>query len=82
VLAIYGLPKVKRSISFSTAWTLGWALEGIYKYCRLQGEPVMTRFLAAQLAVTHYLNITKATRDFGYVPMVSMEEGMRRLGCS
>jgi nucleoside-diphosphate-sugar epimerase len=79
VLVMKGLPKVKRSISFSAAWTLGWALEGVYKYCRLRGEPVMTRFLAAQLAVTHYLSIAKARRDFGYEPMVSMEEGMRRL---
>jgi nucleoside-diphosphate-sugar epimerase len=80
VLVMKGLPKVKRSISFSAAWALGWALEGLYKCCRLRGEPVMTRFLAAQLAVTHYLNISKAKRDFGYAPMISMEEGMRRLG--
>ena len=79
VLTMKGLPKVRRSISFSAAWALGWTLESIYKYCRLPGEPVMTRFLAAQLAVTHYLSIAKAQRDFGYAPMVSMEEGMRRL---
>ena len=79
VLTMKGLPKVKRSISFSAAWALGLALEGWYKCFRLQGEPVMTRFLAAQLAVTHYLNISKAQRDFGYAPVVSMAEGMRRL---
>jgi nucleoside-diphosphate-sugar epimerase len=79
ILVMKGLPKVKRSISFSAAWTLGWTLEGIYKYCRFQGEPVMTRFLAAQLAVTHYLSIAKASRDFGYVPVVSMTEGMKQL---
>ena len=82
VLAMKGLPKVKRSISFSAAWMFGWTLENLYKYCRLQGEPVMTRFLAAQLAHTHYLNIAKARRDFGYVPMVSMAEGMKRLRCA
>ena len=82
VLAMNGLPKVKWSIPFALAWTLGWMLEGVYKHCRLQGEPVMTRFLAAQLAHTHYLNIAKAKRDFGYVPMVSMEEGMKRLADS
>jgi len=79
VLAMKGLPTVKRSISFSAAWTLGWTLEGIYKCCRLAGEPVMTRFLAAQLAVTHYLSIAKARRDFGYVPAISMAEGMKHL---
>ena len=79
ILEMKGLPKVKRSISFSAAWALGWTLEGIYKYCRLQGEPVMTRFLAAQLAVTHYLSIAKASRDFGFVPIIAMEEGMEQL---
>jgi len=82
VLAMHGLPKVKRSVPYSVAWTLGWMLEGIYKHCRLQGEPVMTRFLAAQLAVTHYLNIAKAKRDFGYEPVISMAEGMKRLAAS
>ena len=79
LLAMHGLPKVKRSIPFSVAWTFGWLLEGVYKYCRLQGEPVMTRFLAAQLALPHYLNIAKAQRDFGYTPVISMAEGMKRL---
>ena len=79
VLTMKGLPKVRRSISFSAAWMLGWTLENVYKCCRFQGEPVMTRFLAAQLAHTHYLNIAKARRDFGYVPVVSMGEGMKRL---
>ena len=79
VLAMKGLPKVKRSISFSAAWALGLALEGVYKCCWLQGEPVMTRFLAAQLAVTHYLSIAKARRDFGFAPKISMAEGMKQL---
>jgi len=82
VLTMKGLPKVKRSISFSAAWALGLALEGWYTCFRLRGEPMMTRFLAAELAVTHYLSIAKAQRDFGYAPVVSMEEGMRRLADS
>ena len=82
VLTIKGLPTVKRSIPLSAAWALGLALEGWYKCFQLQGEPVMTRFLAAQLGHTHYLNISKAKRDFGYVPQVSMAEGMRRLESS
>ena len=82
VLKMKGLPTVKWAIPFSLAWTLGWWLEGVYKHCRLQGEPVMTRFLAAQLAHTHYLNISKAQQDFDYAPVISMEEGMKRLADS
>jgi nucleoside-diphosphate-sugar epimerase len=40
----------------------------------------MTRFLAAQLAKSHWFDISAARRDLGYVPRVSTEEGMRRLG--
>jgi nucleoside-diphosphate-sugar epimerase len=79
VLTMKGLPKVKRSISLTAAWTLGLLLEGWYTCFRLRGEPIMTRFLAAELAQTHYLNISKAKRDFGYTPVVSMAEGMRQL---
>jgi nucleoside-diphosphate-sugar epimerase len=82
VLAMKGLPKVKRSISFSAAWQVGTCLEAWYKIFRLNGEPVMTRFLAAQLALSHYLNIDKAKRDFGYQPQMSMSEGMALLAKS
>ena len=39
----------------------------------------MTRFLAEQLATTHWYSMEPARRDFGYVPQVSMAEGLRRL---
>jgi nucleoside-diphosphate-sugar epimerase len=50
---------------------------------RLSGrtdEPRMTRFLAAQLATSHWFDISRAKTDFGYGPLVSTAEGMRRLG--
>jgi nucleoside-diphosphate-sugar epimerase len=43
-------------------------------------EPIMTRFLAAQLATDHYFDLSAARRDLGYEPTVSTDEGMRRLG--
>ena len=39
----------------------------------------MTRFLATQLATSHYFDITAARQHFGYDPQVSTAEGMRRL---
>jgi nucleoside-diphosphate-sugar epimerase len=79
ILTIKKLPKVQQSISLKTAWKLGCFLEGWYKLFRLSGEPLMTRFLAAQLAQTHYLNIAKAKKDFGYEPKLSYEDGMELL---
>jgi nucleoside-diphosphate-sugar epimerase len=79
ILTIKGLPKVQRSISLKTAWQFGLVLEGWYKLFCLSGEPLMTRFLAAQLAQTHYLNISNAKKDFGYEPKLSYEDGMELL---
>ena len=39
----------------------------------------MTRFLALQLGRSHYFDISRARRDFGYTPRVSTAEGMHRL---
>ncbi|MDR1924863.1 MAG: NAD-dependent epimerase/dehydratase family protein [Planctomycetaceae bacterium] len=79
VLKTCGLPKVTKSISFNTAWYLGTILEAWAKIKQSQSEPLMTRFLAAQLAQTHYLNITKAKKDFNYKPIISMKDGMEKL---
>ncbi len=80
ILALAGLPPVEKSISFEAAWRLGAVLERVYRLLRLSGEPPMTRFLAAQLATSHWFDISAARRDFGYQPQVCTAEGMRRLG--
>ena len=74
-----GRPPVSRSISYKTALKLGHLLEGLYGFCRIKKEPPMTRFMASQLATSHYFNISRAKKDFGYEPVVSPEEGMNRL---
>jgi nucleoside-diphosphate-sugar epimerase len=38
----------------------------------------MTRFLADQLATSHYFDIAKARKDLGYAPRISTEEGLER----
>lgn len=79
VLAMAGLPPIKKSVSFKTAWRVGLFYEMFYKLFRLKGEPPMTRFLATQLAGSYWFDISKARRDLGYEPQISTEEGMRRL---
>jgi nucleoside-diphosphate-sugar epimerase len=80
ILELSGLPPVRRKISATTARRLGGTLETIFRLLRIDREPIMTRFLAAQLATSHYFSIDRARRDFGYQPTVSTNEGMRRLG--
>lgn len=79
LLAMHGLPPVRRSLSYRAAWRAGAVLEATWKLLRLRSEPRMTRFLAAQLALDHYFDLTRARTDLGYVPQVSTAEGMRRL---
>jgi len=79
ILRGVGIQSVRRRISLRMAYGLGVGLENIYSLLHLNGEPVMTRFLALQLATTHTYSITRAKRDLGYVPEVSMNEGLERL---
>jgi len=80
ILALADLPPLSRRIAYSTAWRLGALLEHVHRLLRIPTEPLMTRFLAAQLATSHYFDISRARRDFGYEATVSNEQGMRRLG--
>lgn len=74
-----GIPKVTRAISYRTARLLGAMLETVHTLFSLRGEPRMTRFLAAQLAKSHYFDISKAKRDFVYSPRITTAEGLDRL---
>lgn len=79
ILQAVGAPMVTRRISFARAHRLGGLLEAFYSILHLRGEPPMTRFLAAQLAKSHYFDISAARRDLGYSPLVSTDEGETRL---
>ncbi|MBI1993238.1 MAG: NAD-dependent epimerase/dehydratase family protein [Deltaproteobacteria bacterium] len=74
-----GIPKVDKAISYRTAKSLGAALEVVHTLLLLSREPRMTRFLAAQLAKSHYFDVSRAKRDFGYAPRITTAEGLERL---
>lgn len=79
ILAIAGISRVSRSVSYYWAYRIGYAMELQHEMFNLKSEPRMTRFLAAQLAKSHYFDISRARRDFGYEPVISHDEGMLRL---
>lgn len=79
ILSLAGVAPIRRSISLAAAWRLGALLETCYRVARVRSEPPMTRFIAAQLGLSHYFDISRARADFGYDPQVDTEEGMRRL---
>lgn len=79
LLRAAGAPEVRKTLPFGAAYAVGAACEGLWHVLPLKGEPPMTRFLAEQLATAHWYSMEPARRDFGYVPKVSMAEGMDRL---
>ena len=79
ILEAAGLPPVRKSISLRTARRLGAVMEMLYRFLRLENEPPMTRFVAEELATSHWFDIGAARRDLGYRPVVSTTEGLRRL---
>ncbi len=79
ILALGGLPPVRKSISARAAKRIGAALETVYGLFRISAEPPMTRFVASQLSSSHYYDVANAQRDFGYAAVVSVADGMERL---
>jgi nucleoside-diphosphate-sugar epimerase len=60
----------------------GALCEFAWRALQLRSEPPVTRFSVAQLATAHWFDTRAATRDFGYVPAISIEEGLKRLSAS
>lgn len=79
ILQAAGLPPVHKAISPRAAWAAGAVLEGAWKLLRRTDEPPMTRFVASQLATAHWYDTSAAARELGFVPEVSLQEGMERL---
>lgn len=70
---------VKKRLSHNFAYQLGSTMEQAWRMLNLKGEPLMTRFIAGQLATSHWYDMTPARRDLGYDPQVSMDAGMKLL---
>jgi nucleoside-diphosphate-sugar epimerase len=79
ILAIAGLPPVSKRVPFRLAYTAGAFLERAYLIARRKFEPPMTRFVAAQLAHSHWFDISAARIELGFMPDVSIDDGLKSL---
>jgi 2-alkyl-3-oxoalkanoate reductase len=79
VIQTAGLPPVSKRVPEKAAYAIGGMMEFFYKLLNKKQEPMMTRFLAKELAVPHWFDISAAKRDLGYEPRISIDEGMERL---
>lgn len=75
----FNVPPIQKQVPFPLAYAAGFVLEGLHTIFAPAKEPKMTRFLAEQLAKSHYFSMENAKRDLGYTVQVSTAEGMRRL---
>ncbi|MBA2416644.1 MAG: NAD-dependent epimerase/dehydratase family protein [Geodermatophilaceae bacterium] len=80
ILTAAGMQPVTATIPFPFAYALGGLCEAVFGLVGRGAEPPMTRFLARQLATTHWFDISAARRDLGYQPVVSISDGLARLG--
>lgn len=73
-----GAPPPRRRVPFWLAFTAGWVLEQVYSLLRIQQEPMVTRFIAAELYRNHYFSIARAQKDFNYQPLYSFAEAQEK----
>ena len=74
-----GIEPVRGTVPFPAAYAVGVILEAVHSLLKRGVEPRMTRFLAEQLAKSHYFDLTNIKKDLGYEPLISTGEGMNRL---
>ena len=74
LLAALGLPPVEQRVSLRAARAAGMLAEAVWTILPLGGEPPMTRFVATQLAASHWYDVAPARAAFGYDPPVPPQE--------
>jgi nucleoside-diphosphate-sugar epimerase len=79
ILDAGGKPALTKTLSPKAAYWIGALMEWAYRTFSISGEPRMTRFVARELATSHWFDISAAKRDLGYTADVSIEEGLKRL---
>jgi nucleoside-diphosphate-sugar epimerase len=79
LLAAIGIEVRIRAVPVWLAMAAGALCEFAWRALRLQSEPPVTRFSVEQLATAHWFDTRAAQRDFGYVPAITIAEGLQRL---
>ena len=71
-----GLDAVESNLGFPKAYLAGTVAEFLWKVLPMRSDLPMSRFVACQLAHDHWFSTEAAKRDFGYEPIVSMQEAL------
>lgn len=73
------LSKVRVKLPLGLAYCIGAFFEFLYKIFFIRKQPPMTRFVAKELAQSHYFDISAAKMDLHYLPKFSNEEAFEKL---
>ena len=73
-----GYPIKYRKIPASLLSGIASGLEFLYKSLNLKGEPPLTRYTYYLLRYSQTLDISKAERELGYRPKISISEGIEQ----
>jgi nucleoside-diphosphate-sugar epimerase len=79
LLGTRGVPPIKRNAPFGFAWRLAAVLEAVWRTLRLRAKPPVTRQTLRMIGQDFTLDITKARRDLGYVPVTNWADGIARM---
>ena len=73
-----GFPIKYRKLPAALLSGIASSLEFLYKTLNLKGEPALTRYTYYLLRYSQTLDISKAERDLGYHPKISISEGIEQ----
>lgn len=63
--------------NLKTLYLLASLTEQVYKLLRIYREPPITRYTVCTLGYSQTLDISKAKRELGYAPILSLDEGIK-----
>ena len=79
LLAAIGVKVKIRAVPVSIAKAAGGICEFTWQALKLKNEPPVTRFSVEQLATAHWFDTSAAEQDFGYIPKLSIQQGLELL---
>ena len=74
-----GVPLPRRHVPAALARGAGSVLDAAWRTAPAAGEPPLTRFVAEQLSTAHWFDQRRTREALGWVPRVSLDEGLARL---
>ena len=78
ILEGLGHHPLTKKVPLPIAYSVGAVSELLWKLLKRYDDPLMTRFVAVELAKDHYFDISAAKQDLGYAVNVTMEEALKR----